>query len=103
MQEWLKANVVLSEAQKQRQGIQEQLATHDGEMRYLRDRLREAFDSDDTSIKEKVELAREIRQNITAMQKLASMSDEKGDFSVVLVVNDQPQGVPVVDVESKEV
>ena len=67
-------------------------------MRYLRDKLREAFDDPTTSIKEKVELAREIRQNIAAVQKIANMSDEKGDFVVVLAVGDQP-GVKTIDEE----
>lgn len=92
--------MVKSETEKQRQEIREQLSTHDGELRYLRDRLRESFDDPTASVKEKVELAREIRQNITALQKIAAMSDEKGEFSVVLVVNDQPQtDSKVIDVE----
>ena len=68
-------------------------------MRYLRDRLREMFDDPSTSVAEKIKLAQEIRQNITALQKIASMSDEKGDFQVVLVVNDQPDTKPTIDAE----
>lgn len=76
--------------QKQKTAIQEQLATHDGTMKVVRDKLFDMFNDESLSVRERIEAAKEIRQNITSMQKIASMSDEQGDFNVVIVLNDQP-------------
>lgn len=43
--------------------------------------------------------AAEIRQNIISLQKIASMSDEQGDFNVVIVLNDKPENDKTIDME----
>lgn len=88
IQALLGVNKDRTEIQKQRDDVAKQLSSHDGELRYLRDRLREEFDKPDASVHQKIELAKEIRQNITSVQRMATMKDEKGEFNVILMIND---------------
>ena len=100
VQQLLGVNKDQVEIQQQRDEVAKQLGSHDGEMRYLRDKLREIFDNPMTGNREKIEVAKEIRQNIGALQKMASMKDDRGEFHVVLMINDSSMDDKVIDMEA---
>lgn len=85
------------EIQQQALDIKTKLSTHEGELQYLRERMFEMFNSEDLTTREKLEVAREIRQNISAVQGMAKMSDEQGEFTVVINVSDMPQAGKVIE------
>lgn len=71
--------------------IKSKIGNHEGELEYLREKMFQMFNDNGLSVREKLEVAREIRQNISAVQGMAKMQDEQGEFIVVINVSDMPQ------------
>lgn len=92
------------ENQRHADNIRSQLPTHDAELRWARDRLRQELERDDLSPHQLVELAGEYRKNIVSSQDIASMSAQNGQMQFVLFYGDAPvasEDGKVVDVEAQ--
>ena len=70
------------------EAIKSKLGSHDEQLEWARAKLRQRMEDDDISNNDLVNLARELRSNISASQQIASMNDEKGEAQFVLVYND---------------
>lgn len=83
--------------------IKAKLGSHDEQLEWARAKLRQRMDDEDVSNNDLVNLARELRSNITASQQIASMNDEKGEAQYILVYGDTVQQTsPKADIQDIE-
>lgn len=85
------------------QEIKNKLGDHNQQLETVRAMLFSRMEDPDITNNDLVNLARELRSNISTSQNIASMNDEKGDVQFVLMYGDTIEktspGADITDVE----
>lgn len=96
--------VVAAKAAPKRRDVEEiksKLGSHDQQLEWARAKLRQRMEDEDITNNDLVNLARELRSNITASQQIASMNDEKGSVTFQLIYGDTVIQEDTQDVDFK--